>query len=59
MSYIGICCVCFKPIKEDEAIQLREDGPSFHKECVEQHPDNHYVRLEKNKSGGERSGKQI
>lgn len=51
--------MCFKPIKEDEAIQLREDGPSFHKECVEQHPDNHYVRLEKNKSGGERSGKQI
>jgi hypothetical protein len=46
-GYSGICACCFGPIKNGEETQLREGGRKFHKHCIEDHPDNYYVKLEK------------
>ena len=46
-GYMGICAACFEPIKNGEGIELRPKGRHFHKKCVEENPNNYYVKLER------------
>lgn len=49
-GYSGICRCCFNPIKSGEETRLREDGLLFHRQCVESHPGNYYVKLERRRA---------
>lgn len=49
-GYCGICACCFEPIENGEMVTLREGGRHFHKKCVEEYPDDYYVKLERRRS---------
>lgn len=49
-GYVGICGVCFEPIKQGTEIQFMEDGKFFHLSCSESNPDSYYLALEKIRS---------
>jgi len=53
-GYSGICRQCFCPIKIGDEMQLRPGGPLFHRKCVQEHPDGHYVKLELRKAARQR-----
>jgi len=46
-GYVGICRVCFEPIKEGSEIQFREKGSFFHRLCAEKNPNSYYLALER------------
>lgn len=46
-GYIGICRVCFEPVKEGTEITVREGGLPFHKYCSENKPNSYYLALER------------
>lgn len=46
-GYCGICACCFEPIEDGEMVTLREGGRHFHKKCVEEHPNDYYIKLER------------
>ncbi|GHV06630.1 hypothetical protein FACS1894217_05700 [Clostridia bacterium] len=61
-GYCGICAACLEPMKSGESARIREGGRHFHKTCLEDRPDNYYVKLEhrllkrepkRNKTGGD------
>jgi len=46
-GYIGICAICFWPIKEGEGHKEREKGRNFHIKCAHENPNSYYLKLEK------------
>lgn len=47
-GYIGICGICFEPIKEGEEVKFREKSVSyFHRNCATLNPNSYYLALEK------------
>jgi len=49
-GYSGICRQCFCPIRTGEETQLRPGGLTFHRKCVQEHQDGHYIKLELHKA---------
>lgn len=45
-GYVGICPICFEPIKKGEEVKLLEEGNIYHKKCTEEKPDSHYFKIE-------------
>ncbi len=45
--YAGSCACCFELISHGDEVQIRKGGRMFHKKCIEAHPDNYYVKLER------------
>lgn len=45
-GYVGICPICFEPIKKGEEYKLLEEGSIYHKKCAEEKPDSHYFKIE-------------
>lgn len=46
-KYLGVCRVCFEPVKEGSEITVREGGWPFHSKCVEANPNSYYLALER------------
>lgn len=46
-NYVGICPICFEPVEEVETISILDDGNKYHRKCVEEKPDSHYLQIEK------------
>lgn len=46
-EYLGVCRVCFEPVKEGSEITIREGGWPFHSKCVEANPNSYYLALER------------
>lgn len=46
-DYAGICACCFAPVRVGKEKRFREPGRTFHAACVEKHPNDYYVKLER------------
>lgn len=46
-NYSGICRACMCPINTGDEISLHHEEVLFHKLCVKNHPDSHYIALER------------
>ncbi len=55
-GYSGICACCFEPIENGELFRFRENVRNFHKKCIEEHPNDYYVKLERRRSKIRKSG---